>query len=170
MLAGIVIMQFIIIACIVAEEPEVIIKEVEVIKEVPSVIEVESEPTYAYDITPEEREMLARLVYLEANTENFDCQKAIVSTVLNRWQNGGWGDNIEDVIYAKGQFSPANLISSTTPNNTNYEAVDEVIRYGSTLPSYVMFFRANYHFNWVGYTPYQSIDSTCFGYLNKDVK
>jgi spore germination cell wall hydrolase CwlJ-like protein len=154
----------------VNQEPEVIIQEVEVVKEIEVIKEVpiEVEPTYAYNVTSEEREMLARLVYLEANAENLDCQKAIVSTVMNRLENGRWGDSVKDVIYAEKQFSPAHLIGSTTPNNTNYEAVDYVLKNGSTLPSYIMFFRADYHFNWIGYKPYTQIDQTCFGYFHKD--
>jgi spore germination cell wall hydrolase CwlJ-like protein len=158
----------------VNQEPEVIIQEVEVVKEIEVIkevpIKVEVEPTYAYKVTSEEREMLARLVYLEANVESLDCQKAIASTVINRWQNGRWGDSIKDVIYAEGQFSPAYLISSTTPNNTNYEAVDYVLKNGCTLPDYILYFRAAYHFAWHGYQPYTSIDQTYFGYMEKDKK
>ena len=173
-LSCIILTQFIIIFCIANQEPKVIIQEVEVIKEVeitkeiPVEVVVEVEPVYSYNVTSEEREMLARLVYLEANVESLDCQKAIVSTVINRWQNGHWGDSIESVIYAEKQFSPAYLISSTTPNNTNYEAVDYVLKNGSTLPSYVMFFRADHHFNWRGYSPYTCIDQTYFGYFERD--
>lgn len=123
---------------------------------------------YIYNITSEERKMLAALVYLEANVESIECQKAIVSVVINRWQSGYWGKSLYSVIYAPNQFSPANLISSTTPTATNYAAVDYVLKNGTTLPSYVMYFRANYHFNWSGYVPYTKISNTCFGYMSKD--
>lgn len=150
-------------------ETEIIVEkivEVEVEKEV----FVEIEPTYVYSISSEEREMLARLVYLEANIESLECQKAVVSVVINRWQNGYWGDTLEDVVYAPNQFSPAYLIPNTTPTNTNYEAVDYVLKNGCTIPEHVLYFRANYHFNWDGYIPYQKMDDTCFGYLQKDKK
>lgn len=171
----IILIQFIIIITIANQEPEVItqkikiIEEVEVVKEVP--VEIEVEPTYAYDVTSEEREMLARLIYHEANAESLDCQKAVVSVVINRWQNGKWGDTIEDVIYANGQFDPAPILYRTTPNNTNYEAVDYVLKNGSTLPSYVMFFRADYGFSetWKEYSEHRQIDQTYFGYLLKDL-
>lgn len=130
----------------------------------------EQELKYAYDITSVEREMLARLVYREANTESIECQEAIVSVVINRWQDGRWGDTLEKVVYAKDQFTPASLLYCTTPNETNYEAVDEVIQNGCTIPEYVLFFRADYHFKWKGYRAYQKIDSTCFGYLEEDKK
>ena len=129
----------------------------------------EVEELYVYNITPEEREMLARLVFLEANTESIECQKAIVSVVINRWQDGYWGDNLHDVVYAKGQFTPASQIPYTTPVSTNYEAVDYVLQYGETLPQYVLYFRTDYHFNWYGYRGYTNIDRIYFGYMEKDM-
>jgi spore germination cell wall hydrolase CwlJ-like protein len=123
---------------------------------------------YVYNITSEERKMLAALVYLEANVESIECQRAIVSVIINRWKSGYWGKSLYSVIYAPNQFSPANLISSTTPTATNYAAVDYVLKNDTTLPSYVLYFRANYHFNWSGYVPYTKISNTCFGYMSKD--
>lgn len=150
-------------------EKEVVVEiEKEVIVEVEKEIVIEVEPTYAYNITSVEREMLARLVYLEANTESLECQIAIISVIINRWQSGIWGDSIEDVVYAEHQFSPAKNIKITTPTAQNYEAVDYVLRYGCTLPQYVMYFRANYHHGWGEYQPYKTIDRVCFGYFERD--
>ena len=134
------------------------------------IIEVPSESSYTYNITSTEREMLARLVYREGNTESIECQKAIVSVVINRWQNGYWGDTLKDVVYAKGQFSTASLLDKTTPNEINYQAVDYVIQNGITVPEWVMYFRASYHFKWDGYKSYIHIDNTFFGYFEKDTK
>lgn len=146
--------------------PVEVIKAVEVVKEVP----VYKEPVMTYNVTSAEREMLARLVYLEANIESLDCQKAVVSVVLNRLSNGAWGDTLDDVIYYPHQFSPAYLIPKTTPTEKNYEAVDHVLQHGITVPYYVMYFRADYHFKADGYVPYTSIDRTYFGYFTKDKK
>jgi spore germination cell wall hydrolase CwlJ-like protein len=166
--------------------PMEVIKEVEVVKEVEiekevivevekeviveKEVEVEIEPAYVYNITSAEREMLARLVYLEGGIEPIECQRAIVSVVINRWQNGYWGDTIEEVIYAKAQFSPASKIKTTTPTETQYEVVDYVLKNGCTLPEYVLYFRANYHHKWTGYQPHKVIGRTYFGYLEKDKK
>lgn len=164
-LISIIILLCIIISIIPKEAETIeIIKEVE--KEV--IVEVEKEPTYAYDITSIEREMLARLVYREANTESLECQMAVASTVINRWQDGRWGDTIEEVIYSPYQFTPANLLYKTTPSELNYTAVDLVLQNGSTLPSHCMYFRADHHFDWQGYKPYAQIDYTCFGYFEAD--
>jgi spore germination cell wall hydrolase CwlJ-like protein len=164
-LISIIILLCIIIA-IIPKEAEIVevIKEVE--KEV--VIEVEKEPTYAYNITSMEREMLARLIYREANTESLECQMAVASVVINRWQGGRWGDTLEEVIYSPYQFTPANLLYKTTPTELNYTAVDLVLQNGCTLPPYCMYFRTDHHFDWDGYKPYTQIGYTCFGYFEAD--
>lgn len=166
-LVGIILL---LILFIVIRPPRIEIKEIinEIEKE--KIIEVVKEPTYAYNITSAEREMLARLVCREANTESLECQMGIVSVVINRWQNGRWGDSLEDVIYSPYQFTPADLLYKTTPSELNYTAVDLVLQNGCTLSPYVMYFRADHHFNWEGYKPYTQIDYTCFGYFEGDVR
>lgn len=177
MLISIILIQFIINICVINQKPDVIIEEkeipieiikevmVEVPKEVIVEVEVEKEPQYVYNVTSVEREMLARLLYREARGESLECQKAIISVVINRWQNGGYGDNLHDVIYAENQFSPASSLWKTTPGEEQYEAVDYVLRYGCTLPGYVTHFRADKHHSWSGYKEYTVIDGTYFGYL-----
>ena len=135
-----------------------------------SIVLVEVEPQFAYNVTSVEREMLARLVFREANTESIECQQAVASVVINRWLSGMWGDTLEEVIYSPQQFSPASLIYCTTPTEINYEAVDYVLENGVTIPEYVMYFRLDYHFSWHGYHAYKKIDHTCFGYMEKDMK
>lgn len=145
-----------------------VIKEVEVVKE--QIVEVEKEPTYKYNISSVEREMLARLVYLEANTESLECQMAVASVVINRWLDSRWGSTIASVIYSPYQFSPAGLIHKTTPTETNYAAVDQVLKSGSILPKYCLFFRSGHCFSdiWEGYARYAKIDGIYFGYFIKD--
>ena len=171
-LCCIILTQFIITICLINQKPEVIIEEKEILVPYQTIIEKEipvvQKESYVYNITSVEREMLARLVYLEANTESIECQKAVVSVVINRWKSGQWGNTLEDVVYAKSQFSPSDLLYKTTPNETNYNAVDEVIKNGTTLPEYILYFRSDYHFNWNGYNSYAKIGDTCFGYLSKD--
>ena len=163
-LVGIILL---LITCIVLIPPRVEIKEVEVEKE--KIVEIEKEPINAYNVSSVEREMLARLVYLEACTESIECQIAIVSVVMNRLESGQWGSTLSKVIYYPYQFTPAGLIPKTTPTETNYAAVDYVLRNGSTMPPYVLYFRANYHFDWDGYVGYSQIDDVCFGYLITDM-
>jgi spore germination cell wall hydrolase CwlJ-like protein len=159
---------------IVVIPPQVEIKEVEILKmievekEIP--IEVIKEPSYIYHVTSSEREMLARLVYREANTTSLECQMAVVSVVINRWQDGRWGHTLGEVVYSPGQFSPSDLLYKTTPNETNYSAVDAVLKNGSILPKYCMYFRSEYCFSdiWEGYVGYTQINAMYFGYFVAD--
>ena len=70
----------------------------------------EPEPRYE-EITAEERELLARVVYAESN-------------VLNRVRSESFPDTVSEVIYQERQFSTASILGRVTPNETNYEAVD----------------------------------------------
>lgn len=153
----------------VVKEVEVeVIKEVEVEKIVE--VEVEKETIYKYNVSSVEREMLARLVYLEANTESLECQMGVASVIINRWQNGAWGNTIASVIYSPYQFSPSGLIYKTTPTETNYAAVDQVLKNGSILPKWVMYFRSQYGFSkiWNEYAEHCQLDNVYFGYFLAD--
>lgn len=104
---------------------------------------------------------LATLVYLESGTESYECQKAIASVVIHRMQN----DNLtlQEVIYAKNQFSPAYLVAESEPSESTLAAVQDVLQNGPSIPNYVTFFRADYYHNWSELIiPYCVIDHTYF--------
>lgn len=150
---------------------EVIIEkevEVEVIKEVVSEVYIEKEEEKYYDITQEEREMLARILYLEAGGTSEECQKMVLSVIFNRYEAYNREKSLKEIIYAKEQFTPAPLIKNTTPKEQQYRIVDYIVENGSVLPKYVRSFRAGHHFNYSGYIGYTSIDNVYFGYFAKD--
>ena len=95
-------------------------------------------------------------------------KKGTIEELCNKHYSGEC--NIREVVYAKNQFAPASLLYCTTPTEINYEAVDEVIENGITIPEYIFYFRADYHFKWDGYKAYKKIDNTCLGYMEKDMK
>lgn len=109
---------------------------------------------------------LATLVYLESGAESFECQKAIASVVIHRMQNDDLA--LQEVIYAKNQFSPAYLIAQSEPSESTLQAVKEVLQDGPTIPNYVTFFRADYYHDWSDLIiPYCVIDHT---YFSADVR
>ena len=122
-------------------------------------------PKMIYELSAEDRELVTKLLYCEGRGESVECQRAIVSVIINRWQSGKWGSSISDVVYAKGQFEPVSTgaLSKSKPSQTQYDVVDYILHNGTTLPNWVMYFRASYHFNWKGYTQYCNIDNTYFG-------
>lgn len=128
---------------------------------VPEIVYVERQPIIV--ITSAERELLARLVYREARGESAECQRAVVSVVVNRMAKNG--ESVAETIYAKGQFSTAGSLERTTPLEANYEAVDYVLANGSTLPEYVLYFSGGHPHGWAGYQVYAVIDNTYFGFM-----
>ena len=155
----------------VEEKVEVPVEEVQVdtIQEEPvsSAVEyVEPEPKPYMEMGESDVYELATLVYLESGAESFECQKAIASVVVHRMQN----DNLtlQEVIYAKNQFSPAYLIAQSEPSESTLQAVREVLQDGPTIPNYVTFFRADYYHDWSELIiPYCVIDHT---YFSADVR
>jgi len=80
-----------------------------------------------YNITEEERELLARLVELEAGNQTIEERAKVVQVVFNRVEDGRFGDGIEGVIFEDGQFEPAPKIPNTTPSESSYLAVDSIL-------------------------------------------
>lgn len=102
------------------------------------VAEPEPEPRYE-EITAEERELLARVVYAESNTEPIEGQIAVAQVVLNRVRSESFPDTVSEVIYQERQFSTAPILSRVTPNETNYEAVDAAFE-TEVVPYDVLYF------------------------------
>jgi len=125
----------------------------------------DEEESSAYKITAEERQLLAKLLWCEARGESYECQKAVISVVMNRVCSNEFPNNITDVIYQENQFEPValGLIDKATPYKTQYDAIDEIINNGSSVPEWVCYFRAGHHFNWQEYEPFCKIDNTYFG-------
>ena len=127
----------------------------------------------AISVTAEEREMLARLVFLESSICSDDCQRAVASVVFNRLDSGKWRKDVNndgkislyDIVYYPNAFTPAGKIETTTPNQAAYDAVDYVLENGVTVPTYVRYFRTSYDFSWEGYENYTVMDNVYFGYF-----
>lgn len=116
-----------------------------------------------YNMSDDDVELFAKLVYLESGGTSLDCQKAVASVVLNRMttQNA----SLHSVIYAKGQFSVAPRVASAKYSETSKQAVLYVLQYGPTIPQYVTYFRAGHYFNWGDrYCNYINIDNVYFSY------
>lgn len=143
------------------EEIEVQIDTVQEEPVISSMTCTESEPEPYMEMGESDVYELATLVYLESGTESFECQKAIASVVIHRMQNDDL--TLQEVIYAKNQFSPAYLIAQSEPSESTLQAVREVLQNGPTIPNYVTFFRADYYHNWSELIiPYCVIDHTYF--------
>lgn len=90
--------------------------------------------------------MLSRLIFAEAGCEWIpdDIQLYVGSVVLNRVESDLFPDNIYDVIYAKGQYSPTWSGSiNNTPDDRTIANAKELLENGSVLPENVVF-QANF--------------------------
>ena len=120
-------------------------------------------PDVYIELTEAEIHMLATLVYLEVGIEPYECQTAVASVVINRVTTSNC--SLEEVIYAKDQFSPAHDIPYNTYTESTLRATLEVVKNGPTIPEYVTYFRAGYYHDWSSrVVPYRKIGHTYFSY------
>lgn len=113
---------------------------------------------YGYKYSEWEIRLMAKLVYLEAGSQSYRCQKAIASVIINRSKR--YGRSIYNTIYEPGVFGPAYKVSRTNPSNSCLRAVREVVRSRCILPRNVVIFR-NKHYHTFG-RRYCCIDGVYF--------
>ena len=77
--------------------------------------------------TLSERELLARIIYLEARGESFEGMKAVGEVVMNRVKSRLYPNSIEAVLYERDQFSTASMLATTQSSDACYLAADEVL-------------------------------------------
>lgn len=68
-------------------------------------------------------ELFAKIVWLESGNQSFEGQKMVAEVILNRVVYGYWGDTVEDVIYAEGQFTTVKKLHEAYPNETTYNVL-----------------------------------------------
>lgn len=99
------------------------------------------EPQSRYgEITEDERELIARVIYLEARGEPAEGQQAVAEVILNRVAADNFPGSVEDVIYQEGQFSTASAIPEAAPGEDQYAAVDAAMYGDPVLPMNVVYF------------------------------
>lgn len=132
--------------------------------------DVVSEPEIKVDpyicLSDDEVYELATLVWLEGYAESPDCQRAIVSVVINRMRL--WNMSLKDVIYASGQFTPAWMIEFTEPELAQIGYVLDVVEYGPNIPEYVCYFRSKHFHSWSGMYDFEQMGKTYFSYSSQD--
>lgn len=75
-----------------------------------------------------EKDLLARLVRAEAETEPYGGKIAVACVVLNRVASDSFPDTIKEVVYQRGQFQPVRNGQIDKPaDDDSIKAVDEAI-------------------------------------------
>ena len=104
-------------------------------------------PDNALGVTVSDEDIrdIAALVYLEAGSQSYTCQKAIASVIFNRMIR--YNMTAQQVIHQSNVFSPASRVDSTRPSASCLMAVREVLEEGTTLPRSVVAFRNGHYHN-----------------------
>lgn len=91
-------------------------------------------------MTQEERDLLAKIIYLEARGESFRGQQAIAEIVFNRIASGKFNTTVKGTLLAEGQFSTVKFLEDAEPGELQYKAIDMALSGPNVLPMDVYFF------------------------------
>lgn len=92
------------------------------------------------ELTLEEQNLLARMVWVEAQGEPFEGQQAVAEVVLNRLVADGFQNSIHNVIYAENQFRSVAFLEDAQPVSIQYEAIERALEGPYVLPIDVVYF------------------------------
>ena len=103
--------------------------------------DLRGDPRYPdIQLTYEERQLLARLIWVEAQGECEEGQQAVAEVVLNRLASSNFGNTLRGVIYAEGQFRSVPFLDDAEPYQAQYEAIERAIYGPYILPEDVVHF------------------------------
>ena len=91
-------------------------------------------------LTKEDRELMARVVWVEAQGECEEGQQAVAEVILNRLASEKFGTTVKSVVYAEGQFRSVPLLEDAEPFQAQYEAIERAIYGPYILPEDVVHF------------------------------
>ena len=83
--------------------------------------------------TVSDLDLLAALIYCEANIEPYEAKVAVGAVVMNRLKKGTYGKTLVDVIYMPEHFTPATnglvnkILGSSKVNESCYQAAREAL-------------------------------------------
>ncbi len=92
------------------------------------------------DLTFEEQELIAKVIWVEAQGECAEGQQAVAEVILNRLISGRFGSSVESIIYAEGQFRSVPKIPEATPWQAQYDALEAALYGEPVLDKYVYYF------------------------------
>ena len=99
------------------------------------------EPRYPdIQLTLEEKQLLARVVWVEAQGESLEGQQAVAEVVLNRMASEDYSDTLKGVIYAENQFRSVPYLADAQPYQAQYEVIENAIYGPYVLPEDVVHF------------------------------
>lgn len=99
-------------------------------------------------LTEEEYYLFATVITTEANDQPYEGMLAVANVILNRMEDGYWGNTLEEVLYAPGQFAGAkqHLVERAQARgipDRAYRAADEALAGRNNIGDF-KFFCADY--------------------------
>ena len=101
---------------------------------------VRGEPRYGIELTWEQMQLMAKVVWVEARGECKEGQQAVAEVILNRLVSEDFPDTLNDVIYAENQFRSAKFLDTAEPYQLQYEAIENALYGPYVLPEDVYYF------------------------------
>lgn len=99
------------------------------------------EPRYPQvQLTEEEVDLMARLIWVEARGESAEGQQAIAEVILNRLVTEGFPKTIEEIIFEKNQFPSTAFLEDAEPGQAQYDAIQDALTGPYVLPIDVVHF------------------------------
>ena len=92
------------------------------------------------ELTLEEQNLLAKMIWVEARGESFEGQQAIAEIVLNRLVSRDFQDSVKGVVYADNQFRSTKFLEDAEPSSIQYEALERALEGPYVLPIEVVHF------------------------------
>lgn len=87
-----------------------------------------------------EKQLLAKVIWVEARGEVFGGQQAVAEIVLNRMASEDFPDTLDGVIYEEGAFRSVPLLEEAKPYKAQYDAIESAIYGPNILPRDVFYF------------------------------
>lgn len=100
-----------------------------------------------FDLSQDDRNLLAKIIWLEARGESFEGQRAVAEVVFNRMMSDDFKtDTVRGTIMAENQFRTVDFLDQAKPGELQYKAIDRALSGPYVLPEDVFFF-ASYPVN-----------------------
>ena len=101
---------------------------------------VRGEPRYDFELTKEEIQLLAKVVWVEARGECNEGQQAVAEVILNRLASDDFSDTLRGVIFSENQFRSAEHLEDAEPYQLQYEMIENALYGPYVLPEDVYYF------------------------------
>lgn len=118
--------------------------EIEFVKVISTRVESPQEviSEWAVNVTETELEEMSRVVMNEASILPYIGKVLVAQVMINRLQDGRWGETMHDVLYYDGAFSHSDCNGEITDECRS--AVLQALECSNAFPKDLLYFRADY--------------------------